>query len=379
MFKALIVLVFTVNFFVFPPGVFAQAEPIAEFVTPKPHYSTGQVIEVLEQQELKYDSETFYLQKLLVRSQAGEESEVIMGTEFQPLSSSQLLKKGDSIVLTEQITYAGESENIIADIYRLPIMAWLLLGFFLVVMAVAGFKGLFSIGGMFLSLVVLGSYVVPQILHGAQPIVVALIGAVAIASITIYLSHGFKASSHIALVSILSTLLGVTLLSAWYLSLAALTGFGSEEAAFLQVGETASINLQGLLLSGIMLGALGVLDDITISQVATVFELKRANKKLSFEDLYQRGMRVGKDHVASLVNTLVLAYAGANLPLFLLFTLSADTPLWVILNQQLIAEEVVRTLMGSIGLVAAVPLSTALAAYWASNREISEAAHVHQH
>ncbi len=377
MLKVLFSLVFLASFFIFPLSISAQAE----LVTAEPHYSTGQVIEVLEQQEFTYDAEIFYVQKLLVRSRDGVESEVVMGSEFQPLSGTQLLAKGDNIVVAEQIMPEGDSEQVVADTYRLPILAWLLAGFFLIVMSVAGFKGLFSIGGMFLSLMVLSSYVVPQILNGAQPVVVALIGAVMIAGITIYLSHGFKASSHIALASILSTLLGVTLLSAWYLDLAHLTGFGSEEAAFLQVGATAKINLQGLLLSGIMLGALGVLDDIAIAQVATVFELRRANKKLSFQDLYQRGMRVGKDHVASLVNTLVLAYAGANLPIFLLFTLSADTPLWVILNNQLIAEEVVRTLMGSIGLVAAVPLSTAFAAYWASGREVvtAETTHKHQH
>jgi uncharacterized membrane protein len=156
----------------------------------------------------------------------------------------------------------------------------------------------------------------------------------------------------------------VTLLSHWYVILAKLTGLGTEEAAFLQFGETATINLRGLLLGGMMLGALGVLDDITISQVSTVFEIKRANNQLPFSELYQRGMRVGRDHVASLVNTLVLAYAGANLPLLILFTISSETPAWVHTNNELIAEEVVRTIVGSLGLVLAVPLTTALAAYW---------------
>jgi uncharacterized membrane protein len=122
------------------------------------------------------------------------------------------------------------------------------------------------------------------------------------------------------------------------------------------------VNLQGLLLGGILLGALGILDDIAIAQVSVIFQLKEVNNKLSFKELYERGLKVGKDHVASLVNTLVLAYAGANLPLFLLFTINRDIPLWVTLNNEIIAEEVVRTLVGSMGLVLAVPITTLLAA-----------------
>ena len=156
---------------------------------------------------------------------------------------------------------------------------------------------------------------------------------------------------------------------------------GSEEAAFLQIEQLGQVDLRGLLLSGIRLGALGVLDDIAVTQVATVFELKRANKKLGFSELYERGMRVGRDHVASLVNTLVLAYAGANLPLFLLFSSTAAVPAWVNISSGLVAEEVVRTLIGSMGLVAAVPVTTALAAYWAgkvaNSNLLKTAGHTH--
>lgn len=140
-----------------------------------------------------------------------------------------------------------------------------------------------------------------------------------------------------------------------------LTGLGSEEATFVQFLGSGTVNLRGLLLGGIMLGALGVLDDIAVSQVAVVFELAAAKPKIKFEELFRRAYTVGKTHVASLVNTLVLAYAGANLPLFLLFMTSQNTPAWVALNSQVIAEEVVRTLVGSIGLVLAVPLTTLLA------------------
>nr|MBP9819944.1 YibE/F family protein [Candidatus Woesebacteria bacterium] len=166
----------------------------------------------------------------------------------------------------------------------------------------------------------------------------------------------------------------VGLLSLSTVRAAQLVGLGSEEAYFLQFGPTAQINLQGLLLAGILLGALGVLDDIVVSQVSVVHELKAVSPGLSFEELYQRGLEVGRDHVASLVNTLVLAYAGANLPLFLLFYLNTQSPFWVTLNSDIIAEEVLRTLVGSVALVTAVPVATALAAWVYTRQEADEPA-----
>jgi len=143
-----------------------------------------------------------------------------------------------------------------------------------------------------------------------------------------------------------------------------LLGLGSEEAMFLQLDPSLTLNLQGLLLSGIIIGTLGVLDDVTASQAAVVDEISKANESLGFKELYKRGLSVGHEHIAALVNTLFLAYAGAALPLFLLFYINKTQPLWVILNGELIAEEIVRTMVGSSALVLAVPITTALAAYF---------------
>jgi uncharacterized membrane protein len=268
----------------------------------------------------------------------------------------------------------------IADRYRLPTLGWILGGFFVLVLAVSGWRGGLSIVGMGVSLVVLALYVVPQIMSGGNPLTVSMIGAFVIAALTVYLSHGFSVKSHLAFVSMMVTLLAVALLAHTAVELAQLTGFGSEEAGFLAYGATASINLQGLLLGGILLGALGVLDDICVSQISTVIELRRANAKWKLHELYAAGMRVGRDHVASLVNTLVLAYAGANLPLFILFSLAQDTPAWVHLNSELLAEEIVRTLVGSIGLVLAVPLTTLLVSIWAERAKVlPSGGHSHSH
>jgi uncharacterized membrane protein len=226
---------------------------------------------------------------------------------------------------------------------------------------VGGLRGAASFVGMMVSIGILLSYIVPQILSGSNPVVISLIGSLAIGALTIYIAHGVSKKSHVALASMTAILLLVAGLAYMAVKAAQLVGLGSEEARFLQFGDTANINLQGLLLGGILLGALGVLDDITVSQASIVFELKEAKKDISWHELYERSLNIGRDHVASLVNTLVLAYAGANLPLFLLFILNEQSPDWVTLNSDILVEEIVRTLAGSIGLVLAVPLSTFIA------------------
>jgi len=262
----------------------------------------------------------------------------------------------------------------------LPILIWLAIGFFALVIFMARRQGLTSIVGMVLSLYVLTYQIVPQILAGQNPIVVSLIGCCVIATLTVYLCHGFTRESHIALAAMFMTLAAVSLLSYLTVHLAHLVGLGSEEAYFLQFGPSAKLNLQGLLLGGIMLGTLGVLDDITISQISIVTQLKEAKPEIEFFELYSRGLSVGKDHVASLVNTLILAYAGSSLPLFLLFTINQTQPAWVAINSEMIAEEIVRTLTGSIGLVIAVPLATLAASYFAIYRpQMKKSGSTHSH
>ena len=166
-----------------------------------------------------------------------------------------------------------------------------------------------------------------------------------------------------------------------FVSAGKLLGLGSEQAFYLQFGSLETVNLQGLLLGGIILGALGVLDDVATTQSATVEELKRANPNLSFQELYRGGSSVGREHITSLVNTLFLAYAGASLPVFLFFLTKKPQPRGGTLNTEFIAEEVIRTLVGSISLILAVPITTLLAAYYFSKKGASslESRHFHKH
>lgn len=347
-------------------------------------YRLGTVSKILEETTIPGNSEhgKFYTQKVLIELEDGSETEISVGNQFQPINETQRLQVNRQVIVATQGLANGESELVLRDVYRLPIVWGLSTLFIITVLIVGRMKGLLSLIGMIASIFVLIAFIIPQILSGSDPMFTALIGSLAIAAVTIYISHGISLKSHLALASLGLTLLVVTFLSDISVTMAQLVGLGSEEAYFLQFGETASINLQGLLLGGIVLGALGVLDDVTVSQVSIVYQLKALKNSISFRELYTRAIEVGRDHVASLVNTLVLAYAGANLPLFLLLLLDKETPLWVILNSEVLVEEIVRTLVGSIGLILAVPLTTALSAFYIHSykKKLNEPEeHLHHH
>lgn len=345
----------------------------------KPTYFTGVTQEILEEHKVDAEKE-LYTQKVSVqRDDTGEVVTVEVGSEFQPLNKTQRLTVGRKVVLSEQQITPDERAIVLADIYRLPTILWLTLLFAVIVIIVGRMRGLSSLTGMAFSILILFKFIVPQILAGGNPLLISLLGSLLIGGVTLYIAHGLNVKSHIALASMLSSLVAVAILSYISVHAAQLVGLGSEEAYFLQFGNTANINLQGLLLGGIILGALGVLDDITVSQVSVVFQLRAAKKDISVTELYKRGIEVGRDHVASLVNTLVLAYAGANLPLFLLFMLNDQVPQWVTLNSEIIVEEIIRTITGSIGLVLAVPLATFLAATFAVRRPIQKSDSFHSH
>jgi uncharacterized membrane protein len=207
---------------------------------------------------------------------------------------------------------------------------------------------------------VLVLFVVPALLRDSPAVLVALVGTVAVAYIAIYLAHGVNTSSTIALAGSLVALAITSLLALVVAASAQLSGLASEEAQTLRFTAEA-LDLRGLLIAGIVVGALGVLDDVTVSQVSTVSALRRAQPDMGARTLYSAATKVGRDHVASTVNTLVLAYAGASLPLLLFFA-QGDIPVVRIITGELVAVEVVRMFVGSIGLVLSVPVTTGLAA-----------------
>jgi uncharacterized membrane protein len=266
------------------------------------------------------------------------------------------------------------------DFQRGTPILMLALAFVAIVILFARLRGLLSLAGLGFSLALVLLFVVPAILDGKSPLAVAIVGSLAVALITIPLAHGAGPKTLAALLGTAASLLLTALLALIFTKAAHLTGFSSEEATFLQLAG-ANLSLEGLLLAGMVIAALGVLDDVTVSQASTVLALRAANPTLRFRQLFGLSQRVGRDHVSATVNTLVLAYVGASLPVLLIFS-SSDLGIGEALSTEVVAKEVVATLVGSIGLIAAVPLTTALAALLALGEEpeaMADAGHAHAH
>lgn len=271
------------------------------------------------------------------------------------------LHEGDKVVLVDfKDSPDPQFRYQFYEYQRSTPLLWLLIAFAAVVIAFGRLQGLRALIGLALSLGVLVLFVVPALLRDSPAVLVALVGTVAVAYIAIYLAHGVNISSTIALAGSLVALAITSLLALVVAASAQLSGLASDEAQTLRFTAEA-LDLRGLLIAGIVVGALGVLDDVTVSQVSTVAALRRAQPDIGVRALYTEATRVGRDHVASTVNTLVLAYAGASLPLLLFFA-QGDIPVIRIITGELVAVEVVRMLVGSIGLVLSVPVTTGLAA-----------------
>ncbi len=256
----------------------------------------------------------------------------------------------------------GRLQYVVSDWVRRPAMAWLVGLFTLTALAVAGLKGLRAVAATVASLAIVIAYVVPSIVAGHDPVWVSLVGVGGILLLAIYFVHGVNWSTTAALVGTYAAVGLTMVLAIGFTDAARLTGLGNEDAVFL-LTAAPQVALRGLLLAGILIGALGALTDITIVQASVVRELAHTDPSLGLRQLYARGMNVGRDHVGSLVNTLVLAYTGAGLSLFVLlhvYQVSAARAF----NLELVATEVVHTLVGSVGLILAVPITTILAAWW---------------
>lgn len=254
----------------------------------------------------------------------------------------------------------GGTAFAVADWVRRPALLWLTALFLVVSVAVARFKGLraFVATGFSLAIVIL--YVLPAMLQGHNPVLVSLLGVGGILLLAIYFVHGINWSTTAAIIGTFFAIIVTMLLGLLWTDLAHLTGFGTEDALLISY-QASQVNMRGLILAGMLIGALGALTDITIVQSSVIRELAVTNPDFSTRELYTHGMNVGLDHIGSLVNTLVLAYAGSALPLLMLLQLNGMTVTQQ-LNLEMVATEVVHTLVGSIGLILAVPLTTFIAA-----------------
>lgn len=330
-------------------------------------YAKAKVTAVIEEGERSFDNgayrQPYQVVKVRILSgpETGTELELQHGYDFT-IRVDQMVKVGETVVLMKTQTY-GRTVYLISDKYRLPWVGVIVAIFIAAAVFFGRLKGIGSVVGLLISIIILAKYIVPTIVSGGNPVTTSLMGAIAIAVLSLYPAHGFSRRTTVALLSMLLSLGLAVGLAELFTTLTKLFGLGTEEAFYIQTGLLENVDLKGLLLGGIIIGVLGVLDDVSTGAAAAVDEIHKANTTFSFTELYRRGLSVGREHITSLVNTLALAYIGASFPLLLLFTTTAALPFWVALNAESIVEEVIRTLVGSTTLVLAVPITTALMAY----------------
>lgn len=314
----------------------------------------GRVVEIINSQEQVQEL------RILIIKGSLKDKEIIIENDSSFSVNVPIYLVGDRLVIYYTKDFEGNDSFYIADYVRRSSLAALFTIFIVLAVIVGGWQGATSLIGMGISFLVIFKFILPKIYAGGDPVSIAILGSLGIIPATFFLSHGINKKTTVAIAGTLIALLITGLLSHTFVNLARLTGFASEEAGFLQSFRPDLINIKGLLLAGIIIGVLGVLDDITVSQSAIVAQLREIDPKLKAGELYKKAMSVGRDHIASMINTLVLVYTGASLPLLLLFI---DNPhsFSEIINYEIIADEVVRTLVGSIGLILAVPLTTFIA------------------
>ncbi len=280
---------------------------------------------------------------------------------------------GDSLLVSWFPDRPPEQSFFFEDYQRRTSMLWLVAIFVVAVLLLGRWKGLRALAGLVVTGIVLVAFMFPALLLGESPVAVSLVAAGVIALVALFLTHGVNERTAVALLGALGALGLTAVLALIFTEAARFTGFGSEDAIVLSVAS-GEVDVRGLVLAGIIIGSLGVLDDVTVTQVAAVWQLRRADPTYGFVDLYRSAVSIGRDHIASTVNTLVLAYAGAALPLLLFYAQTAR-PLSEVAVREIVAVEIVRTLVGSIGLVAAVPITTAVAAVVVTARPLPHGQH----
>ncbi len=351
--------------FLTPSVAFAQTNISPE----KPTYVKAKVLHIHKEGVKEIAQNKNIFQDVTVKILEGPEKNKEIRIEHGgtvTISSSQKLHTGETVILSQSKNQEGSTISQISDRYRLPSIAIIIACFFALVIFICGKKGVGAIIGLIMSLGVIVYFIIPLILSGHNPLFISIVGSLFILITTMFLAHGISQKTAVALSATAISLLLTAIFAIVFVSFARLSGLGSEDIYSLQQGFHNTINFQGLLLGGIIIGSLGVLDDVTTTQSATVFALAETDHKLRPMELFKKGMVVGREHITSVVNTLVLAYAGASIGVFIFFVITTNNdtePLWVILNSEVLIEEVIRSLAGSFGLILAVPLTTLIAAF----------------
>jgi len=335
----------------------------------------AEVLEISDEQTLtREDGSTNVQQNLKLKGLEGnwENQEInFIGISEIDAISSNIYKKGEQIFLTHNIDYDGNDVFYPVGYVRYHKIYWLTLLFAVLVIMIGRWKGLRALISLTASFLIIIYFILPQILNGKNPLFIGVIGAFFILIFIIYLTEGINKKSNLAIISILISLIITAFLAQIFTYVVRLTGMAQEEILFLVDLGKGTLDFRGLLLAGILIGTLGALDDVVISQIEAVSQLKIANPKLSKPKLFKMAFQIGNTHMGAMINTLFLAYAGAAMPLLLLFSIKQEPfiSFHQIINNEMIAIEIVRTLIGSIGLVLAMPLATLIAVNFIKNKK----------
>lgn len=326
----------------------------------------AEVLRVINQKELVRENGSKSLQQdlelgILSGSRRGQKA-TSLGVGNLDNISSNVYKVGDKVLASLNRDENGQETWYVTDYVRTPVLAWLLGIFIVITLLIGGFKGLMSLLSLAASFFLIMKVLVPAVLNGYNPLFVGIAVAFLILLAIIYLTEGWNRKSHVAVISILISLLVTALLSWAFTGAARLTGTTQEETAFL-IDVARPLDFKSLLLAAIILGTLGVLDDVVVGQVEAVNQIRSVDNKLNRWQVFKMAIAIGRAHLGAIINTLFLAYAGASLPLVLLFSIHQEpfTTVFQVLNNEQIATEIVRTLVGVIGLCLALPISTFLA------------------
>jgi len=353
-------------------STFAKVElPGEGFATIGSDTVRAEVIQIIEEGEIDMSGHTQKYQVARVNILDGQYKDIPMEIDYgkrQIRSDDYDLAIGDKVMVSISKTPENVINAYFVDYVRTTPMLWLAGIFAISIVFISRWKGVGALLSMAFSLYVIIGYIIPHILLGEDPLRISIIGSIILLGVTLYLTYGWTLKTHAAVLSMVVVLVLTGGLSALFVFITKLNGTGDESVMFLAQLMDNSINMRGLLLGGMIIGALGVLDDLVTTQASAVFELHHANPGFHFRGLYNSAMRIGQDHVAATVNTLVLAYAGASLPMLLLFSLARGDYGYLV-NYAFVAEEIVRTLVGSLGLIAAVPITTVVAIFFAQRAD----------
>ncbi len=357
-------------FFAFPLIAHAQTNTQAPApISSQSETFEARVIEIVNTRTItREDSSTAVQQDLRLQGLTGNFKDREMqtrGISDLDVIDAGVYKQGDRVIVSYDIRADGTSLFTVTDYVRRPYLYLLAALFLISIIAIGRWKGLRAFIGLFITFLVIMLFMIPQILNGANPILISVLGSIVIAIASTYITEGWSRKSHTAIGSIACTLLVALGLSILFTKLTRLTGFAQEETLYLLSLGKGIINFQGLLLAGILIGTLGVLDDAVLSQIEAVAQIREANPLMSKTRIFKMASKIGNSHLGAIVNTLFLTYAGASLPLLLLFKIHAAGPIPYaqVLNSEVMATEIIRTLVGSIAIAFALPIATLFAVY----------------